>query len=94
MARSMITQADLPFSLWAEAVYTAMFIRNRCWNKKLNHKIPYKEWTGKKPYIGYMRIFSSKVVALEKGIQRNQFMPKRKEYILVGYSQESKAYRL
>lgn len=41
-----------------------------------------------------MRIFSSKVIALEKKQSRGKFEPKRKKYILVGYSQKSKAYRL
>lgn len=41
-----------------------------------------------------MRIFGSKVIALEKKQSRGKFEPKGKEYTLVGYSQESKAYRL
>lgn len=41
-----------------------------------------------------MRIFGSKVIALEKKPFKGKFEPKGKEYVLVGYSQESKAYRL
>ncbi|CAK9804033.1 Retrovirus-related Pol polyprotein from transposon TNT 1-94 [Anthophora plagiata] len=94
MARSMLTQSKLPMSLWAEAVSTAVYIRNRCPTRKLNDITPYEGWTGEKPYVGFLRIFGSKVIALEKGARLNKFMPRGKEYILVGYSQESKAYRL
>ncbi|CAK9814706.1 Retrovirus-related Pol polyprotein from transposon TNT 1-94 [Anthophora quadrimaculata] len=94
MACSMLTQSNLPMSLWAEAISTTAYIRNRCLTKKLNDVTPYEEWTGEKPYVGFLRIFGSKVIALEKGAKLNKFMPRGKEYILVGYSQESKAYRL
>lgn len=55
---------------------------------------PYEKWTDRKPYNGYLRIFGSKTIALEKRPRINKFMSKGKEYVMVGYSQESKAYRL
>lgn len=94
MARTMLTQSKLLMSLWAEAVSTAAYIRNRCPTEKLNNSTPYEESSGQKPYIGFLRIFGSKTIALEKGAGTNKFMPKGKEYVLVGYSQVSKAYRL
>lgn len=94
MTRTMLTQSELPMSLWAEAVSTAVYIRNRCLNGKLNDSTPYEEWTGCKPYIEFLRIFGSKAIALEKKAGINKFMLKGKEYILVGYSQVSKVYRL
>lgn len=47
-----------------------------------------------KPYIGFMRKIGSRVTALTKGYRRNKFESKGKEYVLVGYSTEAKAYRL
>jgi len=41
-----------------------------------------------------MRKIGSKAFALEKRGGRGKFEPKGMEYILVGYSNESKAYRL
>jgi len=38
MARCMLQQSGLPQSLWAEAVNTATFIRNRCPTKCLINK--------------------------------------------------------
>lgn len=94
MARCMLLQSGIPKSLWAEAVNAAAYIRNRCPTKILENQTPIEAWSNKKPCVGFMRIFSSKVIALEKRPSRGKFEPKGKEYILVGYSQESKAYRL
>lgn len=93
MARCMLLQFGVPNSLWAEAISTAAYIRNRCPTKILKNSTPIEASTGK-PYVGFMRIFGSKVIALEKKRSRGKFEPKGKEYTLVGYSQESKAYRL
>lgn len=94
MARCMLTQAKLPKSLWAEAINTAAFIRNRCPSKRLADTTPMEMWNKRKPYVGFMRIFGSKVIALNKGPRRSKFEPKGESYLLVGYSEESKAYRL
>lgn len=94
MARCMLLQSGVLSSLWAEAVNTAAYIRNRCPTKVLENLTPIEAWSNEKPYVGFMRIFGSKVIALEKKPSRGKFEPKGKKYILVGYSQESKAYRL
>lgn len=94
MAKCMLQQSGLPQSLWAEAVNTATFIRNRCPTKCLNDKTPIEAWTNKKPYVGFFRIFGSKVIALNKGPKRRKFLQKVEEYALVGYSDEAIAYRL
>lgn len=94
MARCMLLQSGVPDSLWAEAINTAAYIRNRCPTKLLENLTPMEAWSFEKPYVGFMRIFGSKVIALEKKPFRGKFEPKGKKYILVGYSQESKAYRL
>lgn len=51
-------------------------------------------WNQRKPYLGFMRTFGSKAIALRKGIKGNKFEAKGKPLIMVGYSSESKAYRL
>jgi len=94
MARCLMIQAELPQSLWAEAINTATFLRNRCPTKSLDDKTPYEAWFGEKPYVGFLRIIGSKVIALNKSGRCKKFDPKGLEYVLVGYSQESKAYRL
>lgn len=87
-------QANLPESLWGEAINTATYLRNRCASKCLDGITPYEAWTQRKPYVGFFRTIGSKTIALNKGQRRKNFQPKGDEYILVGYSEESKAYRL
>ena len=94
MARCMLLQSKQPNSLWAEAISTANFIRNRCPTKALNNKTPFEMWNGRKPYVGFMRTFGCKVITLIKGINKGKFEAKGKSMIMVGYSSESKAYRL
>lgn len=94
MARCMLIQSKLPKSLWVEAINTAAFIRNRCPSKQLDDVTPMELWSNKKPYVGFMRIFGSRVIALNKGPRRSKLEPKGESYLLVGYSNESKAYRL
>lgn len=94
MARCMLLQSKLPLSLWAEAINTTNFIRNRCPTKALNNKTPFEMWNQRKPYLGFMRTFGSKAIALRKGVKGNKFEAKGRSLIMVGYSSESKAYRL
>lgn len=94
MARCMLLQSKLPMSLWAEAINTANFIRNRCPTKALDNKTPFEMWSDRKPYVGFMRTFGCKAISLIKGTNRRKFEAKGKPMIMVGYSSESKAYRL
>ncbi len=93
MARSMLVQAGLCESLWAEAVATAVYIRNRSVTRQLGDKTPYEVWTGYKPNVRHLRIFGSKAVGLDKS-QHHKFREKGKEYTFVGYSLTAKAYRM
>lgn len=94
MARCMKLQAKLPDSLWAEMIHTSVYLRNRCATKSLEDKTPLEAWTGRKPYVGFFRTIGSKVIALNKRHNRKKFLPKGDEYVMVGYSDESKAYRI
>jgi len=80
-------------SLWAETINTANFIRNRCPTKALESKTPLEMWCDRKPYVSFMRTFGSKAVSLIKKA-RKKFEAKGESLIMVGYSNESKAYRL
>jgi len=87
-------QANFPKSIWAEVVNTTVHLRNRSVTKNLDGTTPIEAWSKKKPYVGYLRMIGSKAIVLNKGKKKGKFQPKGDEYILVGYSAESKAYRL
>lgn len=94
MARCMMRQAGSPPALWAEAVNTANYIRNRCPTTALNGLIPFTLWKGKKPTIVYMNVFGSKAYYKEKGKPKGKFESRSQLGIFVGYDTQSKAYRI
>lgn len=94
MARCLLIGSSLPETLWAEAICTAAYLRNRCPTKVLGNKTPYEVWSGAKPSVSHFRVFGSKAVVLMKQPGKSKFEAKGKEYTFVGYSDESKAYRL
>lgn len=95
MARCVMLQADLPNGFWAEAISTAAYIRNRCPTKPLvENMTPHEVWFGKMPVVSHFRHFGSKAFALNKRPQKGKFDPRSVECTMVGYSDESKAYRL
>lgn len=93
MARSMMIHAGVSGNLWAEAVCTAAYLRNRCPTRILDNKTPYEIWHGRRPNVSHFRTFGSLAVALKKP-HRSKFEARGDEYIMVGYSLVSKAYRL
>jgi len=93
MARTMLLGSNLCESLWAEAVNTAVYLRNRASTRALKEGTPYENFFGRKPYVGHLKVFGSLAIGLDKQ-KKGKFMPRGKEYTLVGYSDTSKAYRL
>jgi len=49
MARSMLKEKSMPNTFWAEAVYTTIYILNRCPTKAVQDKTPIQAWSGRKP---------------------------------------------
>lgn len=54
---------------------------------------PFEKWNGRKASVKHLRVFGSRVFALDKN-RTGKFNAKGKEYIFVGYSIAAKAYRL
>ena len=72
----------------------ATYILNRCPTKALQSITPYEAWHGKKPSIGHLRVFGCLAYALVPMQQRRKLDDKAVKCIFVGYSAESKGYRL
>lgn len=93
MARCMLLSSNLPESLWGEAINTAVYLKNRS-PTKLLLSTPYEAWCGTKPAVHHLRIFGCKAFALDKRQGKSKFAARGVECVMVGYSPESKAYRL
>lgn len=93
MMRCLLDEAKFPDSLWAEAVQTANYIRNRCPTRALNEVTPSEMMWGIKPSLGHLRVFGCRAVSLAKD-QLNKIHSKGIECKLIGYSSSQKGYRL
>ncbi|KAK4388734.1 Retrovirus-related Pol polyprotein from transposon TNT 1-94 [Sesamum angolense] len=56
MARSMLQEKHLSKAFWAEAVYTAVYLLNRCPTKAVQNMTPIEAWSGKKPSAKHLRV--------------------------------------
>nr|GEX67880.1 ribonuclease H-like domain-containing protein [Tanacetum cinerariifolium] len=84
----------LPTTFWAEAVNTACYVLNRVLVTKPQNKTPYELLTGKQPIISYLRPFGCHVTILNTIDQVGKFDGKSDSGFLVGYSLNSKAFRV
>jgi transposase InsO family protein len=84
--RCMMHGAKVPERLWAEAVLTANYVRNRVPARGLQEKVPEEVYTGSKPTVEHLRIFGCKVSAWVPPEKRNKLEARGQLGILVGYS--------
>ena len=94
MARSMLDEYKVSDSFWAEAINTACHASNRLYCHRFFNKTPYELLNGRKPNISYFRVFGCKCYILRKGSRLSKFQSKCDEGFLLGYSSNSKAYRV
>nr|GEY44329.1 retrovirus-related Pol polyprotein from transposon TNT 1-94 [Tanacetum cinerariifolium] len=93
-ARTMLADLVLPTTFWAEAVNTACNVLNRVLVTKPQNKTPYELLTGRQPNISYLRPFGCHVTILNTIDQLGKFDGKSVSRFLVGYSLNSKAFRV
>ncbi|GJX61564.1 ribonuclease H-like domain-containing protein [Tanacetum coccineum] len=90
----MLADSKLPTTFWAEAVNTACYVQNRVLVTKPHNKTPYELFLGRKPALGFMRPFGCPVTILNTIDQLGKFNGKADEGFFVGYSINSKAFRV
>lgn len=94
IARCLLIQANLPDHMWAEAVNTANYLRNRCPTSSLGGRTLYEIWHNYEPEVGHLREFGCKVFCLDTKPKTGKLDLRTKEGIFIGYSDTSKAYRV
>ncbi|GJV83354.1 putative ribonuclease H-like domain-containing protein [Tanacetum coccineum] len=93
-ARTMLADAKLPVTFWAEAVNTACYVQNRVFVNKSQYMTPYELFNGRSPAIGFLRPFGYHVMILNTLDHLGKFDAKGDEGYFVGYSLNSKAFRV
>lgn len=92
-ARSMLADSSLPFEAWGEAVMTANYLRNRSPTSGRD-LTPYEMMTGKRPDVGHLRVFGAKAFVHIPKENRTKLDFKGAPGRMVGYSINSKGYRI
>ncbi|CAM8948430.1 unnamed protein product [Rhodiola kirilowii] len=94
MARVMIHAKKIPLKFWSEAMNTACHIINRVTIRTGTEMTCYELWKGKKPTVKYFHIFGSECYILNDREYRQKLDPKSDEGFFLGYSSNSRAYRV
>ena len=93
-ARSMLHHADLPLSFWAEAVSTAVYLRNRSPTSSLKDMTPYEQWQNEKPDVSHLKVFGCNALVHVPDQKRSKLDRKSMRCVFVGYPNNSKGYKL
>ncbi|GJV71643.1 putative ribonuclease H-like domain-containing protein [Tanacetum coccineum] len=93
-ARTMIADSKLPTTFWAETVNTACYVQNRVLVVKPHNKTLYEPFHGRTPTLSFMRPFRYPVTILNTIDHLGKFNGKADESFFVGYSLNSKAFRV
>ncbi|GJY86082.1 retrovirus-related pol polyprotein from transposon TNT 1-94, partial [Tanacetum coccineum] len=93
-ARIMLSAAKVPLFFWAEAIATTCFTQNRSLVIPRHEKTPYHIINAQKPSIKFLYIFGSLCYIVLDGENLDKMKEKGDACIFVGYSTQSKAYRV
>ncbi|GKA19144.1 retrovirus-related pol polyprotein from transposon TNT 1-94 [Tanacetum coccineum] len=93
-ARTMLSASKLPLSFWAEAVATACYTQNRSIIISSHGKMAYHIINDRKPSIKHLHIFGCICYITRDGENLDKMKEKGDPCIMVGYSTQSKGYRV
>nr|GEZ52757.1 ribonuclease H-like domain-containing protein [Tanacetum cinerariifolium] len=92
--RTMLVDAKLPVTFWAEAVNTACYVQNRVLVNKSQNKTPYELFNSRTHAIGFLRSFRCHVMILNTLDHLGKFDAKGDEGYFCRYFMSSKAFRV
>ncbi len=95
LVRSMLSHRGVPKCFWAEALSTAVHIRNRVTSSALPlNTTPFHIWKNAIPNVSYFRVFGCKCWYTVPKSEVQKLDPRGKLAIFVGYAESTKAYKL
>nr|GEZ31586.1 hypothetical protein [Tanacetum cinerariifolium] len=90
----MLSAAKVPLFFWAEAIATACFTQNCSLVIPRHEKTPYHIINNRKPSVKFFHIFGSLCYIVRDGENLDKMKEKGDECIFVGYSTQSRAFRV
>ena len=94
VARAMLHDQGLPMHLWVEACNTVVYVQNHCPHRVLGMSTPKEAFTGKKPDISHLNIFSSLIYIRVTKDTRKKPEPTAEVGIFLGYTETPHNYRV
>ncbi|GAU27144.1 hypothetical protein TSUD_104530 [Trifolium subterraneum] len=94
MVRSMMSARGVPKRFWPEAVNWAAYVLNRSPTSALKVLTPEEAWTGFKLVAHHFRVFGCLAHVHIPDVNRKKLDGKSTTCVLLGVSEESKAYKL
>ncbi|PNY15444.1 retrotransposon-related protein [Trifolium pratense] len=94
IVRSMIHARNVPKRFWPEAVKWATYVMNRSPTLSVKDMTPEEAWSGKKPFVHHFKTFGCVAHVHIHDSQRRKLDDKSKKCVLLGVSEEFKAYKL
>lgn len=85
MARCMLYSRSIDVRFWAEAVNTAVYVKNRAPHSKMAES-PEQLWTGKQPSLKHLRVFGCVAYVHIHDNLRTKLEPKSIRRIFIGYA--------
>jgi hypothetical protein len=90
----MMTEKEIPVTFWAEAVSTTMYLQNRCLTTAVTGKTPFEAFTGRKPGVKHLKVFSCICYTHVPSSLRQKFDDKAGKGVFVGYESCEKGYKV
>lgn len=94
MVRSMLQDCGLNYRFWAEALSTAVYLKNRSPAAHLGNCTPYERFFDDKPSVKHLRVFGCVSYVHIPKDERKKLDRKSKKCIFLGYGLNVKGYRL
>lgn len=92
-ARSILISSDIPTNLWTESIRTANYIQNRSGTKALHNITPFEALHQVKPDVKHLRVIGCQAYVLLPDSLQSKLGVKAIPTTLLGYDDQSKAYR-
>nr|GFA82283.1 retrovirus-related Pol polyprotein from transposon TNT 1-94 [Tanacetum cinerariifolium] len=93
-SRTMLIFSHAPFFLWAEAIATTCYTKNRSRIYRRFNKTPYELIQGRKPDISYLHVFRALCYSKNDRKDIGKLGAKGDIGFFIGYSASSVAYRV
>ncbi|GAU31303.1 hypothetical protein TSUD_315120 [Trifolium subterraneum] len=94
IVRSMLASKNVPKNFWPEALKWATYVMNRSPTTSVKDLTPEEAWSGVKPSVLHFRVFGCLAYVHVPENQRKKLDNRSIKCVLLGLSDESKAYKL